>query len=91
MEYCKCSKEGEIATLLSEVAMLKINQSETRDLVIVVTKLVEQLGSTQSDVAIIKRDIQDLKEKPFSVVSRIIYMILGVVVTIMVNRIMGGF
>ena len=89
MEYCKCSKEGEIATLLSEMANLKENQTETRDLVIVVTKLVEQFGTTQRDVMIIKQDIQVLKEKPFSVVSKIVYMILGVVVTILVNRVMG--
>lgn len=91
MEYCKCSKEGEIATLMSEMANLKDNQTETRDLVIVVTKLVEQFGTTQRDVMIIKQDIQTLKDKPMSVVSKIVYMILGVVVTIMVNRIMGGF
>lgn len=90
MEYCKCSKEGEIATLMSEMANLKDNQTETRDLVIVVTKLVEQFGTTQRDVMIIKQDIQTLKDKPMSVVSKIVYMILGVVVTIMVNRVMGG-
>lgn len=90
MDYCKCSKEGELATLLSEVTMLKINQTETKDLVIVVTKLVEQFGTTQKDVMTIKQDIQVLKEKPFNVVSKIIYMILGVIITVMVNRIMMG-
>ena len=90
MDYCKCSKEGEIATLLSEMANLKDNQTETKDLVIVVTKLVEQFGTTQKDVMTIKQDIQVLKEKPFNVVSKIIYMILGVIITVMVNRIMMG-
>lgn len=90
MDYCKCSKEREIATLMSEMQMIKENQTETKDLVIVVTKLVEQLEVTRDDVRSIKEDVQDLKEKPMTVVSKIIYMILGVIITIMVTRIMEG-
>lgn len=88
MENCRCIKEGELATLISEVASIKSNQSETRDLIIVVTKLVEQFNTTQYDVKIIKEDIKILKEKPMNVISKIIWMILGVLITIGVNYVM---
>lgn len=86
----RCTKETEIATLLTEVRAIKENQSETKDLVIIVTQLVEKLGVTQGDVKDIKADIQILKEKPMTAVSKILYMIIGVVITITVTRIMQG-
>lgn len=90
MDYCKCSKEGEIATLITKMEDLKSNQTETKDLIIVVTKLVEQFNVTQEDVKVIKDDLQVLKDKPMGVASKIIYMIIGVVVTVLVNRVMGN-
>lgn len=90
MDTCRCTKESELATLISEVASIKTNQSETRDLIIVVTKLVEQFNTTQYDVKIIKEDIKVLKEKPMNVISKIIWLILGVIITIGVNYVMIG-
>lgn len=90
MAEIHCSKEAEIAMILTEIKMIKLNQSETKDLVIVVTQLVEKLGVTQDDVKEIKQDIQILKDKPMSIVSKILYMVIGVVITIMVTRIMQG-
>ena len=89
MELYRCTKESEIATLLTEVAAIKLNQSETKDLVIVVTKLVEQLGTTQSDVKIIKDDIQVLKDKPLSIASKAFYTIMGVFLTYLINKFLG--
>lgn len=89
MELYRCTKESEIATLLTEVAAIKLNQSETKDLVIVVTKLVEQLGTTQSDVKIIKDDIQVLKDKPLSIAGKAFYTIMGVVLTYLINKLLG--
>ncbi len=90
MAEIHCSKEAEIAMILTEIKMIKLNQTETKDLVIVVTQLVEKLGVTQDDVKEIKQDIQILKDKPMSIVSKILYMVIGVVITIMVTRIMQG-
>lgn len=90
MENYKCTKEAEISMILTEIKAIKENQTETKDLVIIVTKLVEKLNVTQDDVKVIKADIQILKEKPMTVVSKLLYMVIGVVITIMVNRMMQG-
>lgn len=89
MENCRCTKESQIATLVTEVNNIKINMSENRELVIVVTKLVEQLAVTQIDVKDIKMDVKILKEKPMGIVSKGLWMIAGVVIAYVVNKTLG--
>lgn len=89
MEQYRCTKETDIATLVADVKAIKISQTEMKDLVIVVTKLVEQLSVTQQDVKSIKYDVQTLKDKPLGFVNKILYVALGVLVTYMVNKMLG--
>lgn len=89
LENCKCTKEGELATLKTEIEIIKLNQGETRDLIIIVTKLVEQFEATKNDVKAIKDDMQVLKEKPLTAYTKITWMILGVLVTYLVNKMLG--
>ncbi|MBU5314148.1 hypothetical protein KQI38_19185 [Tissierella carlieri] len=96
MEQCKCTKEGEIATLkvenktiFKEIDNLKNIQNTILELSTNITRLVEQMRETKEDVKIIRDDLDEIKKIPSSDLQYYKKLIIGGVITIMLGFLIG--
>ncbi|CAK7021976.1 hypothetical protein CIW83_06320 [Tissierella sp. P1] len=96
MEECKCTKEGEIATLraenktiFKEIDNLKNIQNTILELSTNITRLVEQMRETKEDVKIIRDDLDEIKKTPSSDLQYYKKLIIGGVITIILGFLIG--
>lgn len=89
MEQCRCTKEGDIAILQSEVSTLKNIHSTILELTINVTRLVEQMRETKDDVKSIKEDVEDLKTMPAKSYNHYKQLAVGVIISSVISFMIG--
>lgn len=96
MEECKCTKEGEIATLraenktiFKEIDNLKNIQNTILELSTNITRLVEQMRETKEDVKIIRDDLDEIKKTPSSDLQYYKKLIIGGAITIILGFLIG--
>lgn len=96
MDDYKCTKEAEIATLITqnktvfkEIEALKKVNNTILELSNNITKLVEQMRETKDDVRDIKKDIEDIKKQPISDYNHYKKMIIGGIITLALGYLFG--
>lgn len=96
MEECKCTKEGELATLVAqnktlfkEVENLKRVNDTILELSNNITKLVEQMRETKEDVKDIKGDLEEIKKQPRDEYNHYKKIIIGGIITLALGYLFG--